>query len=92
MAVLFRILFWLFAALYLTGIVAFVALLLGATGYFALVQFVLIPIGMPWNLLAESFGPVVIFGFHLAFFGTMLGPAINLLILYLLMRWAKRTF
>jgi hypothetical protein len=90
MATLFKILFWLFALLYLTGIVAFAALLLGATGYFALVQFVLIPIGMPWNLLAESVGPVVIFGFHLAFLGAMFGPAINLLILWLLMRWARR--
>lgn len=74
--------FWIFAALYAA---AFLLFLIGTYGWFGqakgpLAGVLLIPLGLPWNLLADRLGvpPMAATG--------LLAPAVNLGILY----WLRR--
>lgn len=74
-------LFWIFAALYTAAIFYF---LTGTFGWFGqeldpMAGAFLIPLGMPWNLLAGKLGLAGVTA-------GLLSPAINLGILYLLWR------
>jgi hypothetical protein len=87
---LLRILFWLFAALYAFALIVFFGVLFGAIRGGSLAGIFLIPLGMPWVLFAGHLPLVLISGFRLSWWAGLLAPAINLLILYLLMRRTRR--
>jgi hypothetical protein len=74
-------LFWIFAALYTIAVFIF---LTGTLGWFGqeidpLSGIFLIPLGMPWNILADKLGMAGVTA-------ALLSPAINLGILYWLWR------
>jgi hypothetical protein len=85
---IFRWLFWVFAALYaLAAISYFDALFLVTRG--PSFSWLLTPLGMPWILLGFYLPTIRLAGagiWAIVPWGTLLAPAINLLILYLLAR------
>lgn len=89
----FRWLFWIFAALYALSFLSYFAWLFGAIRGPFLVSF-LIPTGMPWILLADYLPRVMIAApgsvWSVVPWSVLLAPAINLLILFLLARWARK--
>ena len=86
MGTLFRILFWLFLVLYLAAVAGFAGVILGAVPFGSPITSLLVPLGLPWGMFADQLPRMAILGLGLSFWAAFLAPAINLLILYLLMR------
>ena len=82
-------LLWIFGYFYLAAIAAYVTSVLGVFQFSPFFTRLLPMLGLPWNLLAENLPQTIVLGFSLKFWATLISPAINLLILYLLKRWAR---
>jgi hypothetical protein len=86
----FAILFWSFLALYVVALDAFLGLLLGIWHFGTQAGALLVPLGMPWMLIFDTLPVIAIGVFSLQVWATPFAPLINLLILYLMLRWAGR--
>ena len=84
-------LLWIFGYLYLMGIGAFIAMILGGLPFSPFLNGLLPVLGLPWNLLAGRLPRILILDSSLTFWAQAFAPAINFLILYLLMRLMRRS-
>jgi len=83
-------LFWIFLALYVLAIVNFAAMILGVVPFGSPLGSLLVWLGMPWVNYADRLPRMAIFGFGLSFWGAMLAPLVNLLIIFVLKKIAGR--
>jgi hypothetical protein len=90
MGTLFRILFWLFALLYVIAVAGFAGVIFGAVPFGSPVTMLLVPLGLPWGTFADRLPRMAIMGLGLSFWAAFLAPAINLLILWMLARMTRR--
>jgi hypothetical protein len=81
---------WIFFYLYLIGIGAVIATVSGTFQFSPFLNNLLPFLGLPWNRFAERLPQFELFGFGTPFWLTLIAPAINLFVLYLLKLAAAR--